>query len=125
MERTPPARNLILKRAFDPPAEADGVRVLVDRLWPRGLRKEAARIDRWMRNLAPSGELRRWFGHDPERWEEFRRRYEEELGEHPEALEVLRALAAERPVTLVFAARNVRHNNAAVLRAMLLRRRRA
>ena len=121
-EQTPPARSLILKRVYDPPDAADGVRILVDRLWPRGVRKEAARIDRWMRDLAPSPALRQWFGHDPARWEEFCRRYRAELAARTEALEALRALARQRPVTLVHAARDARHNNAVALRAALLRR---
>jgi uncharacterized protein YeaO (DUF488 family) len=109
-----------LKRVYEPPAPADGVRVLVDRLWPRGLRKEAAAVDHWARDIAPSAELRRWFGHDPERWPEFRARYRQELlAGRPDALAALRRLCAEGPVTLVYAARDEQRNNAVVLRELL------
>lgn len=108
-----------IKRAYDPPAPEDGARVLVDRLWPRGLRKFEARIDWWARALAPSAELRTWFGHDPEKYETFARRYRDELA-GSEALDRLRALAdAEETVTLVYAARDEAHNNARALRALL------
>ena len=116
-----PASPIRLKRAYDPPSPEDGVRVLVDRLWPRGLRKDAARIDRWMKEIAPSTELRRWFGHDPERWQEFRRRYTSELRQHPDELDQLRELATNGTVTLVFGARDEEHNDAVVLREVLLR----
>jgi uncharacterized protein YeaO (DUF488 family) len=108
-----------LKRAYLPPSPEDGVRVLVDRLWPRGLRKSEAAIDRWLKDLAPSTELRRWFGHDPSRWSEFRRRYEVELSRHTELLDALRAMAQKGPVTLVFAARDELHNQAVVLKDFL------
>ncbi|HLT47955.1 MAG TPA: DUF488 family protein [Rubricoccaceae bacterium] len=108
-----------IKRAYDPPAPEDGVRVLVDRLWPRGLRKAEARIDWWARELAPSTELRTWFGHDPAKYEAFVRRYRDELA-GSEALDRLRALAdAGETVTLVYAARDEAHNNAQALRALL------
>ncbi|HEY8490603.1 MAG TPA: DUF488 family protein [Dehalococcoidia bacterium] len=110
-----------VKRAYDPPAAEDGRRVLVDRLWPRGLSKEAARLDAWLRDAAPSDGLRRWFGHRPERWEEFRRRYREELA-GPEAQAALRELAAwarDGDVTLLFAAKDPERNNAVVLREVL------
>ncbi len=87
----------------------DGVRVLVDRLWPRGLSKSDAAIDRWLRDLAPSTELRRWFGHDPERWTEFRRRYRTELTSKAELLSELRSIARKGPLTLVYSARDERH----------------
>ncbi|MDE2583122.1 MAG: DUF488 family protein [Rhodospirillales bacterium] len=122
MERAPPAGNVVLKRIYDRPAEADGVRVLVDRLWPRGLRKEAARTDLWMKDLAPSRDLRLWFGHDAARWPEFRQRYRQELAAKTEALAALRALARHRRVTLLYAAADGRRNNAAVLRAAVLMR---
>lgn len=111
-----------LKRAYEPAAPEDGVRVLVDRLWPRGIRKEDAAIDHWMREVAPSSALRQWFGHDPARWPEFRRRYTEELHAHAEAIEVLRHLARQGTVTLVFGARDEEHNDAVVLRDILLGR---
>jgi len=86
-----------LKRAYDPPARSDGTRVLVDRLWPRGVRKAEARLDGWVKELAPSVELRKWFGHDPARWREFERRYAAELTQHAEQLEQLRTLARKGP----------------------------
>jgi uncharacterized protein YeaO (DUF488 family) len=108
-----------LKRAYEPPSAGDGVRVLVDRLWPRGLRKADAAIDRWLKELAPSSELRRWFGHDPSRWDEFRRRYRSELSAHTDLLNELRAMARAGPLTLVYAARDEQHNDAVVLRDVL------
>jgi len=116
------ADRIRLKRAYDAPAADDGVRVLVDRLWPRGVRKADAAIDLWMKDIAPSTELRRWFGHDPARWPEFRRRYEAELREHADRLEELRGMARRGPVTLVFGARDEAHNDAVVLRELLLER---
>lgn len=112
--------DVSLKRAYEPPAESDGARILVDRLWPRGLAKAEAGIDRWLKDLAPSNELRRWYGHDPGRWDEFRRRYAEELRNHEALLDELRALAREKKITLLFAARDAGRNNAAVLRNALL-----
>lgn len=112
--------NVRLKRAYDPPARADGTRVLVDRLWPRGVRKAEAGLDGWVKELAPSVELRKWFGHDPARWREFERRYAAELAHHAEQLEQLRALARKGPLTLVFGARDEEHNDAVVLRKILL-----
>ncbi|MBE3589949.1 MAG: DUF488 domain-containing protein [Firmicutes bacterium] len=110
-----------LKRVYDPPDPEDGRRVLIDRLWPRGISKNEARVDAWLRDVAPSDELRRFFGHDPARWEEFRARYRVEL-EAPEraaALEQLRAWAAQGRVTLLFAARDAERNNAVVLKERL------
>jgi uncharacterized protein YeaO (DUF488 family) len=108
-----------LKRVYEPPSAEDGTRVLVDRLWPRGLNREKARVDVWARELAPSAELRRWFAHDPERFPEFRRRYRAELRKQGDALESLAALARRRRVTLLFAAREQQRNNAAVLAELL------
>ena len=108
-----------LKRAYLPPTPEDGVRVLVDRLWPRGVSKSDGKIDHWMKELAPSSELRRWFGHDPSRWDEFRRRYEAELAGKAEQLEQLQRLAREGPLTLVFGARDELHNQAVVLSDLL------
>lgn len=108
-----------LKRAYAPPSPEDGVRVLVDRLWPRGLRKSAAAIDRWIKDVAPSTELRRWFGHDPNRWVEFRRRYKAELAHKTGLLRELRAITRNNTLTLVFAARDELHNEAIVLRNVL------
>ena len=110
-----------LKRAYLPPSPEDGVRILVDRLWPRGVRKSDAAIDRWLKEAAPSTELRRWFGHDPSRWDEFRRRYNAELSRNAALLNELRAVAREGRVTLVYAARDELHNEAVILREVLTR----
>ena len=112
-----------LKRAYESPAVGDGKRVLVDRLWPRGVRKTEAAIDYWMKELAPSTELRKWFGHDPARWDEFRRRYAAELHEHRDELDQLRDLMQTGAVTLVYSAHDEAHNDAVVLREILLRHR--
>jgi uncharacterized protein YeaO (DUF488 family) len=112
--------DIQLKRAYEPPA-ADGIRILVDRLWPRGLTKAAAAVDRWMRDLAPSTDLRRWFGHDPSRWDEFRREYARELRARGDLLEEVRSLARRGRVTLLFGARDETHNDAVVLREVLLK----
>ncbi len=117
-----PAANIKLKRAYDPPSPDDGTRILVDRLWPRGISKEKAALDRWMKEIAPSTELRKWFGHDPKRWTEFRRRYAEELREHRDLVAELRSFARQRPLTLVYAAHDETHNDAVVLRDVLLGR---
>lgn len=111
--------GVYLKRVYEPAAPADGVRVLVDALWPRGVGKAKARLHEWSKDVAPSKELRQWFGHDPARWDEFRRRYRAELADKPETLEHLRSLARERPVTLLFSARDTEHNNAVVLKEVL------
>lgn len=116
------AANVRLKRAYEPAEASDGMRVLVDRLWPRGVSKDAARIDKWAKNIAPSAELRTWFGHDPARWTEFRRRYLAELRDNPGLLGRLRGLARKGPITLVYSARDQRHNDAVVLRGALLGR---
>jgi uncharacterized protein YeaO (DUF488 family) len=108
-----------LKRAYEEPSAQDGTRILVDRLWPRGLRKQDARIDHWLKEIAPSAELRKWFGHDVARWSDFRQRYTAELRRHPEQLEELRRLAHRGTVTLVYAARDEEHNDAVVLREVL------
>ncbi len=106
---------LKIKRVYEPAAKADGTRVLIDRLWPRGLSKRAARVDVWMKEIAPSPALRKWFGHDPAKWSEFRRRYRRELAKNAAALEPLRRLAARRRTTLIYAAREERYNDAVVL----------
>jgi len=114
--------ELFLKRIHAPAAADDGCRVLVDRLWPRGVARADAGIDHWLRDLAPSTALRRWFGHDPQKWNEFRRRYRSELASPPAcaAFAQLRALVAGGRVTLLFAARDTAHNNAVALRELLL-----
>ena len=108
-----------MKRAYDPAEPRDGYRVLVDRLWPRGVSKERARLDEWARELAPSAELRTWFGHDPERFAEFERRYRAELTAHEEKLDELRRRAREGALTLVYGARDEEHNDAVVLAELL------
>jgi uncharacterized protein YeaO (DUF488 family) len=110
-----------LKRAYEPPGPADGHRVLIDRLWPRGVSREKAELDAWRKELAPSTELRRWFGHDPERFEEFRRRYIEELRSQRPRLTALRRRAREGTLTLVYAAHDADHNDAVVLAEVLRR----
>jgi len=107
-----------VKRAYDPPAPGDGVRVLVDRLWPRGMRRDEAKIDLWLKDAAPSAKLRRWFGHAPARWTEFQNCYRAKLADNA-ALDGLLAMAKQgKPVTLLFGARNVERNNAVVLQAL-------
>jgi uncharacterized protein YeaO (DUF488 family) len=109
-----------LKRVYDPPSEEDGFRVLVERLWPRGISKERAGINLWLKDAGASPELRRWFGHDPLRWEEFRRRYFAEMRQRKEVVEVLREVIREEgTVTFVFAARDGERNNAVALREFL------
>jgi len=108
-----------LKRAYDPAEPGDGYRVLIDRLWPRGVSKERARLDEWARELAPSTELRTWFGHDPERFAEFERRYRTELAAHSGKLDELRRRARHGTLTLVYAARDEEHNDAVVLAEVL------
>ena len=109
------------KRAYEPAAPADGHRVLIDRIWPRGVSRERARLDEWARELAPSSELRQWFGHDPARFSEFRRRYESELVAQGEKLRDLRRRARQGTLTLVYGARDTEHNDAVVLAELLER----
>ena len=109
-----------LRRAYDPAERTDGVRILVDRLWPRGLSRDDACIDQWVKDLAPSNELRKWFGHDPARWDEFRDRYAVELNRHSDQMKELRELARKGPITLVYSAHDEVHNNAVVLRDFIL-----
>jgi uncharacterized protein YeaO (DUF488 family) len=109
-----------LKRVYEPPSKEDGYRVLVDRLWPRGLSKEKAKADIWMKEIAPSDGLRKWFSHDPARWEEFRERYAKELEKKSGLLKELRALLKEKKtITLLYAAKDVEHNNAVALSMLL------
>ena len=115
-----PAAHLKLKRAYEPAAAADGVRVLVDRLWPRGISNQQAVLDEWMKEIAPSAELRKWFGHEPAKWAEFQRRYKAELRQHHAELERLREIATKGTLTLVYGARDEQHNDAVVLREVLL-----
>jgi uncharacterized protein YeaO (DUF488 family) len=108
-----------LKRAYESPAPSDGYRVLIDRLWPRGVRREDARLDEWARELAPSTELRQWFAHDPERFEEFRRRYTAELAGQDAKLRELRRRARHGTLTLIYGAHDEEHNDAVVLAQIL------
>ena len=110
--------NIFLKRAYEPAATTDGMRVLVDRLWPRGVTKSEADIDLWAKGLAPSTELRKWFGHDPEKWTEFQAKYRVELDGNPGVSEI-RALARQGKLTLVYAAKDELHNQAVVLKHVL------
>ena len=112
--------DIRLKRAYQPASPDDGARVLVERLWPRGVTKAEAALDAWERDIAPSPGLRKWYGHDIDRWEEFRARYRSELADRRPALERLRELARAGRLTLVFAARDPDHSSAAVLREVLL-----
>jgi uncharacterized protein YeaO (DUF488 family) len=116
-----PAKHLRLKRVYEPAAREDGVRVLIDRLWPRGLTKDKAAIDHWMKEIAPSSELRKWFGHDPDRWAEFRNRYMEELRQHTGLLDQIQNLAKKGTVTLLFGAHDEEHNDAVVLQEVLVK----
>lgn len=110
-----------LKRAYEKAGPRDGCRILVDRIWPRGVRRDEAKIDLWLKEIAPTDELRRWFNHDSEKWAEFKRRYSAELNERPEAVEELRRHAEKGRVTLVFGARDEERNNAAALKEYLER----
>ncbi len=114
--RTPELR---VKRAYEPHANADGVRLLVDRMWPRGVTKEALHIDEWLKDVAPSTELRKWFAHDPSRWAEFKRRYFAELDERPEVVTELRRRCRGHVVSLVYGAKDDEHNNAVALKEYL------
>jgi len=113
---------IALKRAYDPVQKNDGVRFLVDHLWPRGVKKESLEVRGWARTVAPSDRLRQWFGHDPARWKEFQRRYFAELNQHPETWEALLQAAQTGKMTLVYGARDTEHNNAAALKAFLERK---
>ena len=116
---------IALKRAYDAPSDDDGRRILVDRLWPRGLKRETARIDDWLKDIAPSHELRKWFDHDPEKWEAFRGRYRAELDSEAslKTLVQIAELASMEKVTLLYAAKDERHNNAVVLKVAIEERR--
>lgn len=107
--------NISMKRAYDPASPQDGVRILIDRLWPRGVSKESLKLDMWLKEVAPSTELRKWFGHDPERWTEFERRYLDELKHNTAACEPILEAARKHHVTLVFGAKDTEHNDAVVL----------
>lgn len=108
-----------IRRVYETPDEGDGARILVDRLWPRGLSREKAQVDLWLKDIAPSTELRKWFGHDPEKWPEFGKRYRAELEKNDEQMAVLRKEIRKGPVTLVYGARDTEHNEAVVLKDFL------
>lgn len=113
--------SIRLKRAYDPPAPEDGLRILVDRLWPRGVTKQEAKIDIWAKDVAPSPALRQWFDHDPAKWQEFQARYEAELAENAEAVKALHREIGAKVATLVYAAKDVEHTHALVTRKVLER----
>ena len=120
-----PVSHLRLKRAYEPAEPGDGVRLLVDRLGPRGVSKAKAALDDWLKDIAPSAELRQWFGHDPKRWAEFQRRYKSELKQHAGELDRIRALAKTKTVTLIYSAHDEEHNDAVVLKDVLLQKTRS
>lgn len=111
-----------LKRVYEPPAKSDGVRFLVERLWPRGVKKESLQLDGWLRDAAPGTALRKWFNHEPAKWAEFQRRYRAELGKNPAAWQPILDAARTGPVTLLFSSRDAEHNNVAALKAYLAER---
>ena len=111
--------NILIKRVYEEPDADDGTRILVDRLWPRGLTKEKARIDLWLKDVAPSTNLRKWFAHDPVKWTEFQARYREELEKGKEQITLLRQEAAKGTITLLYGARDQQHNEAVVLQRLL------
>ena len=111
--------DIMLKRAYEQPSDKDGTRILVDGMWPRGVSKQQAQIDLWLKELAPSKELRKWFGHDPDKWSEFQTRYFQELKARPEAVSTLIDQVKKGPVTLIYAAKDTEHNNAVALKKYL------
>ena len=111
--------NVKIKRVYEQPAEADGMRILVDRLWPRGLSKQKAQVDLWLKEIAPSDELRRWFAHDTTRWAEFQKRYRDELKHNKSSMNVLKEAVAKGPATLLYGAKDEQHNQAVILLKML------
>lgn len=110
---------ILIKRAYDPPGSEDGIRYLVDRFWPRGIKREALKLDGWLKSVAPSADLCRWFGHDPGKWLEFQERYFAELDSKPETWQPILETAHQEIITLLFGARDTKHNNAVALKAYL------
>jgi len=110
---------VITKRVYDPVSRDDGKRILIDRLWPRGIKKEDAKVDEWLKDIAPSTELRKWFAHDPAKWPEFKKKYISELKKKSGLVEKLRAEAKKGTITLLFAAKDVEHDNAVVLKELI------
>jgi uncharacterized protein YeaO (DUF488 family) len=115
-------RKIQVKRVYEQPEKEDGIRILVDRLWPRGLTKERAAVDLWLKEIAPSTELRKWFGHDPKKAKEFERRYGRELRGHGEQLDLIREKARRGTVTLIYSTRDTEHNNAVFLKRLIEKR---
>jgi uncharacterized protein YeaO (DUF488 family) len=111
--------SIRLKRAYDKPSRSDGVRILVDRLWPRGLTKDQVHVKEWLKDAAPSTQLRQWFKHDPDNWPDFRKQYIHELQQHPDVLEPVRQQARRHTVTLIYSAKDEQHNNAVVIKELL------
>jgi len=111
--------NIKIKRVYEKPVKDDGSRILVDRLWPRGLTKEKASVDLWLKEIAPSTELRKWFGHDPDKWDRFRARYKTEIRHNNDLIKILTDKAKEQTITLIYAARDEKHNEALVLKQFL------
>lgn len=117
--------KILVKRVYEPAAKSDGFRVLVDRLWPRGISKEAAKLDLWLPDLGPSISLRKWFNHDPVRWAEFQRRYHAELKKKTALLATIKEQAKTSPITLLYSAKDKQHNQAVALRSLLVKRKNA
>ncbi|HEU5365663.1 MAG TPA: DUF488 domain-containing protein [Hanamia sp.] len=111
--------NIKLKRVYEKPDPKDGFRILVDRLWPRGFTKEKAAADLWLKDIAPSTELRKWFNHDPEKWKEFQKKYQQELKENKEAITIIKEHLKQEPVTLIYAAKDEVHNEAQVIKEFI------
>ncbi|HEY1766419.1 MAG TPA: DUF488 domain-containing protein [Terracidiphilus sp.] len=111
--------SIKIKRVYAEPESSDGTRILVDRLWPRGLTKEKTKVDLWLKEIAPSTELRKWFAHDAKKWPEFQARYKDELKSHPGELQLLKEKSAHGPVSLLFAAKDEQHNEAVILEKLL------
>ena len=108
-----------MKRVYDSVSPEDGKRILIDRLWPRGIRREDVKVDEWLKDIAPSNELRKWFSHDPSKWQEFKKRYKKELEKKPEIIERIRTEARRETLTLLFSARDTDHNNAKALMELI------
>lgn len=120
MNKKIPAHHIRIKRAYEPAAPEDGARILIDRLWPRGVKKETLALAEWDKDLSPSNELRQWYGHEPSRWDEFRRRYAAELRAHADRFDALRERAREGVITLVYSSHEEHLNNAVAMREFLL-----
>ncbi len=115
-------KSINVKRAYDKAAKSDGFRILVDRLWPRGLKKESAKIDLWLKEIAPSTKLRQWFNHDPQKWQEFQKRYAIELKSKGELIDLILKHVKQHNVTLIFGSKEIEHNNAIALQKLLLKK---